>query len=670
VPALRWLSVIILLFGGISSALALELNRDLQQVDLSSHVSLLEDPSGRLGISDVAGADYATKFKPWDATRGSINLGYTSSSLWVRLVLSRQADSPEDWLLEVPYAYNKYLDFYDPNSSAVYTGTGRPVSTRPLFDRFFLFPVSVTADPQVYYFRVASNYAVSLPLRIWQPQAYTEYALKANLANALYYGGLLALTIYNLFLFFSLKDQRFLYYALFALFLNAGIFSGNGLMQLFIWPDWSDFHEVGSQLLISLSGFAALRFCRLFLQTDQHSPLIGVCMRTTEWMFVLLAALLLWSVLTHFSPQFLFIVLTGLGVFGAALIAAASIQAVRNGVSGIRFFLIAWGIFLTGILISACRLVGLLPTNTFTSYAIQIASGAEMLLLSLALAEIVQTERRVRLEAQAEAFSAKERMIVALQAAEQRLEGAVLERTKRLQESVLRERHLLGQYLRFGAMISHEFRNPLGIIDSQATLIQRSTGLSEDLLTRITIIRRTVQRLAKLFELWLSGDRIRLAIDRLEVRKIPLQPWTEALVKKIPYCSETHAIRLEMSTSTDSGSIWANADLLEMALINLIENACKYSPAGSPVVLKEVRTASMSGISVADRGPGISSDHLARLGEDYYRADPNGPSGIGLGLSVVKEIAALHDGKLEIESELGKGSRFTILLPVRESGHV
>lgn len=666
--ALRWLTVLFLLFGSTVSALAVELSRDLQQLDLSPHVSLFEDPSGRLGISDVASAKYAEKFKPWDADRGSVNLGYSSSSLWVRLVLSRQADSPERWLLEVPYAYNKFLDFYAPNTPAVFTGTGRPVSSRPLFDRFFLFPISITAEPQAYYFRVASSYSVSLPLRIWQPLAYTEHALKANLANALYYGGLLALAIYNLFLFFSLKDPRFLYYALFALFLNAGIFSGNGLMQLFVWPNGSDFHEVGSQLFISLSGFAAIRFCRLFLQADQHSPKISLAMRATEWLFVLLAALLIWSVVTHLSPQLLFMGLTGFGVFGVALIVAASIQALRNGISGIRFFLVAWAIFLTGVLISAFRQVDLLPTNTFTSYAMQIASGIEMLLLSLALAEIVQTERRSRLQAQAEAFSAKERMIETLQAAEQRLEAAVLERTKRLQESVLRERHLLGQYLRFGAMISHEFRNPLGIIDSQATLIQRSTELSEDSKARINIIRKTVQRLAKLFELWLSGDRIRLAIDRLEVREIPLQQWTETLVNKISYCSETHPIRLEMGT--DSGPIWADADLLEMALINLIENACKYSPAGSPVVLKDVRSATTSGISVADQGPGIPSEHLARLGEDYYRADPNGPRGIGLGLSVVKEIAALHDGKLDIESELGKGSRFTISLPIRGPGHV
>lgn len=661
---LHWLVAAVLLQGQACFSAGFELSRSLQQADLSGHLSLLEDPSGKLGLEQITSKEYASAFTPWNAARGSVNLGFTSATLWVRLVLSRQPDSPERWLLEVPYAYNKFLDFYAPNAPAVYTGSGRPVSTRPLFDRFFLFPVSVNTEPQVFYFRVSSSYAVSLPLQIWEPRAYTRHAQQSSLANALYYGGLLALAIYNLFLFFSIRDQRFLFYALFALALNAGIFAGNGLMQIFVFPDGSRFHEISSQLFFSFAGFAGVRFCRLFLQPEQYAPRMAGAMRANEWGFLGVAMLLIGFVMTGVSPQSLFVGLAGFGSLTALLVMATSIQAIRRGISGIRFFVIAWGVLVTGVVIAALRQIDLLPTNSFTSYALQIASGVEMLLLALALAEIIQGERRARLQAQSQALLANERLIEGLRAAEQRLEAAVQDRTKRLQESVLRERHLLGQYLRFGAMISHEFRNPLGIIDSQATLLQKAKNLNEELHQRVAIIRKTVRRLADLFDVWLAGDRIRLAIDKLEIREISLLPWAQTLLGKIPHCAETHPIQLQISPESDR--IWADSSLMEIAVINLIENACKYSPAGSPIVLKGYRSAGQSGISVHDAGPGIAPEHLAHLGEDYYRADPQGPKGIGLGLSVVKEIAEVHGGSLQIQSELGVGSQFILLLPAKD----
>lgn len=657
---LRWLAAAMLLLGA-ASGYAFELRSGVQRADLAPNIALLQDPSGTLGFSDISSEAYASKFIPWDASRGSVNVGFSSANLWVRVILSRSPEAPERWLLEVPYAYNKFLDFYAPGQPTVLTGSGRPISTRPLFDRFFVFPVTVKEQPQAFYFRVASNYAVSLPLQIWAPRAYTENALRSNLANALYYGGLLALAAYNLFLFFSLRDQRFLFYALFAASLNAGIFSGNGLMQLFVWPQLSSFHEVSSQFFLSLSGFAGVRFCRLFLQTAGHSPKMDATMRITEWGYIAISGMLIGSPLWGGSPQWLFQLLASFGAWTAVLIIAACLRAIRQQISGIRLFVLAWSILLAGTLIAALRQVDFLPTNTFTSYSLQIASGFEMLILAFALAEIVQSERRARFQAQAEALAAKEKLVEALRAAEQRLETAVHDRTRRLRESLLRERSLLGQYLRFGAMISHEFRNPLGIIDSQATIIQKATDLNADLLQRVAIIRKTVRRLAELFELWLSGDRIRLAIDKLNVGEIHLRPWTEALLNKIPHCLETHKVQLQIGAKSDR--VWADEHLLEIAVINLIENACKYSPAGSPIVLKSLQSDALSGISVIDQGPGISPEHLSRLGEDYYRADPSGPKGIGLGLSMVKEIAAVHDGKLQIESELGVGSRFTLLFP-------
>lgn len=544
------------------------------------------------------------------------------------------------------------------------TGSGRPLSTRPLFDKFFLFPITVEAEPRTFYFRVASNYALSLPLTLWNPSAYSEEALKANLAQALYYGGLLTIALYNLFLFFSLRDRRFLYYALFALSLNLGMLSGNGLGLLLLWPDWLIFNEIASQFFFCISGAMGLHFCRLFLQTAAHSIRIDRLMFTNEAVFVLLAGVMLLTTTGITTPQPLFLGMLSASAVAITLIVVSSVQALRHAVPAIRFFLLAWAIFLVGMVVAVLRQLSWLSTNTLTSYAMQISSGIEMLLLAFALAEIVQAERRERVKAQADALSATEKMLQTVRDAEQRLDAAVKERTQELEQAMHRERHLLNQYIRFGALISHEFRNPLGIIDSQALMIRKSKSLSEDSERRIDTIRKTVRRLVALFDKWLQGDRIRPAMENINIEAIELQPWLEKLISKVPHCTEQHHI--ELAIQSPSFRVWADKDLLEIAVINLIENACKYSPPGSVVVVESFRDESLSGVAVRDSGPGIARQHLQRLGTDYYRIHEEGDSpGLGLGLSFVREIAEIHGGKLRIESEVSVGSRFAILLPDR-----
>lgn len=631
--------------------------------DLSSYLDILEDPGGQLTLHDIAeGGSHAHRFRPWGGSPSSFNVGYTESAYWVRFSLSRAPQAPGQWLLQVAYAYNKHLDFYAPQEPAVITGSGRPLATRPLFDKFFLFPVTLETEPKTFYFRVASNYALSLPLTLWNPSAYSKEALNANLAQALYYGGLLTIALYNLFLFFSLRDQRFLFYALFALSLNLGMLSGNGLGLLLLWPDWLIFNEIASQLFFCISGAMGLHFCRLFLQTAAHSSRIDRLMMANEAGFLLLAGLLLLTTTGGSSPQPLFLGMLSVSVVAITLIVAASVQAIRHAVPAIRFFLLAWGIFVVGMIVAVMRQLNWLPTNTLTSYAMQISSGIEMLLLAFALAEIVQAERRERLKAQAKELSATEKMLETVRNTEQRLENAVKERTQELEQAMQRERHLLNQFIRFGALISHEFRNPLGIIDSQALMIRKSKGLSPESEHRIDTIRKTVRRLVELFNKWLQGDRIRLAMENIHIQAIELQAWFEKVIAKIPHCTEQHHITLKIDPPTFK--IWADKDLLEIAVVNLIENACKYSPPGSVIVVESLHANGQSGIAVCDSGTGIARQHLQQLGTDYYRIHEHRDlPGLGLGLSFVKEIAEVHGGELRIESEMNVGSRFAILLP-------
>jgi two-component system phosphate regulon sensor histidine kinase PhoR len=109
-----------------------------------------------------------------------------------------------------------------------------------------------------------------------------------------------------------------------------------------------------------------------------------------------------------------------------------------------------------------------------------------------------------------------------------------------------------------------------------------------------------------------------------------------------------------------------HSELLAQAVSNLIDNAVKYSNSGGQVIIRAVRREDGVYIEVEDRGTGIAKEYLPRLFERFYRVDPSRSrdmGGTGLGLAIVKHVAQAHGGRVTVESEEGKGSVFSIVLP-------
>lgn len=238
------------------------------------------------------------------------------------------------------------------------------------------------------------------------------------------------------------------------------------------------------------------------------------------------------------------------------------------------------------------------------------------------------------------------------------------------EEAILTQAH--GDFI---STISHEFRTPLTSIKGFAdTLLQYGNQLPDDEKRRfITIIKDQADRLIRLVENLLTVSK--LGAGRLEssYRPIPLQMLTEKIVHsiqaKIHTKNPTDTHRFSILIHPASLEVWADADRLEQILLNLVDNAVKYSAPDSTVTIRGEllpEDDSQIRISIQDEGIGIAEEALTKIFTQFYRVESplkQEVEGTGLGLYITRSLINALSGQLTVESTPGKGSTFTVIFP-------
>jgi diguanylate cyclase (GGDEF)-like protein len=402
---------------------------------LATQVSIFEDPSGRLSLADVQRR--GNEFRPAQVQGDeAINFGYSSSAWWLRFELEPVPAAPRDWLLEVAFPTLDNVEFFGPGGERLSTGDRLPFAQRPLAHRNFVFPVHLLeAGTSTVWLRIASEGTLTVPLRLWQGEAFWQDSHASYAVLSVYFGMLLALALYNLLLWFSLRDHTYLTYVLFATSMALGQLSLNGLGNEFLWPDWPVWGNLAFTIGFAAAGLFGALFTRGFLETRRNLPRLDGAVIGLAALFAacILAALI--------APYRLAAILTSLtGVTFSVVAVVAGLRCWRAGQAGARTFLLAWTVLLLGVAVVGLRNLDLLPTTFLSFYAMQMGSAMEMLLLSFALANRINGLRREKDAAQSEALATKQQLVGALQRSEASLERRVAERTGELEEANARLR--------------------------------------------------------------------------------------------------------------------------------------------------------------------------------------------------------------------------------------
>ena len=646
--------------------------RTAQPLPLAAYLDVLEDPDGRLTLADLRRPGPATPPLRWQAVPAAeVNFGYSRSAYWMHLRLRNSSDQPQQRWLELGHSGLEQIEFHQVDSDgpvqSVSTGSLTPFATRPYPNRYFVFPVQLAARSEAsVYLRVRST-PVIVPALLWQPAAFQAHERSDYVAQALFFGLASAMIVYNLLLFIGTRVAVYLWYVAFALCAALALADQNGLAKEFLWPDappgWT---AISVNIGYSLTLACLLQFMRKMLATRRVMPRLDRLLLGLAWLHALspLAFVLAFDAVAH--PATLGYAATALLVLLASLLMALQRQRPAY------FFLAAFVMSLFGTLMLALRALMVLPSNAFTVNGTQFGTAVEMLLLAFALADRLNTVRRQKEQAQAEALSAQAALVQALQTSERVLEDRVAQRTTELQAALVAADLANRAKSVFLAKVSHELRTPL-----HATLGYLGLALRERLLPQVSRHLRTAhqagQQLLEQINDLLDFARMERETLRLRPTDTGLAQWLQLLKERAILLGQQRGNRFELVLAPGLPA-WVSMDAgrLMQVLIVLLNNAMQYTRDGLVTLRVSLLDAAQAAdgptgkarlhFEVIDNGRGIAPDALAHIFDAFERGASGDSEGLGLGLSIAQQLLGLMGSRMDVVSQPGQGSNFGFIL--------
>ncbi|WP_375562748.1 7TM diverse intracellular signaling domain-containing protein [Bernardetia sp. OM2101] len=408
-----------------------------EKISISKFSQLAEDTTEFLSIQEVIKTlafESSTEEKP--------NFGYTSSSYWCRFSVQNIANTPQIRWLEIQYPLLDSVWLYEVDSSKSIIqvrllGDKMPFSEREIKDADLAFVLDIDArKTKTYYMRFRTQGTMTFPLVLWKPQAFSEQTASDRFGFGIYYGIIVVMIFYNLFIFFSLKDRAYLYYVLTITSIALFQLAFNGLGFEYLWGNFYPFNDIAIPFSISCFSFISLLFARHFLHLKELLPKID------RMVLFFVALIIIELSLTFFLPYKVMIKVSSVtGIVATTLLFYMGVMSYKNGYKSAIYFLIAWSLFWMGILCSIFKGFGLLSTNFITTYAIQIGSALEVILLSLGLADRINSlkkelsEKTIAEKNQKIENEIKQRYLIESQ--NQKLEELVAERTADLEQKTI-----------------------------------------------------------------------------------------------------------------------------------------------------------------------------------------------------------------------------------------
>ncbi|MCP4130397.1 MAG: response regulator [bacterium] len=638
------LSVFLLLLPAeVLSAPPVELKQGLDWYELGLHLEYLENPGKKLEIEDVSSPGFSGRFISSNSEH--LSLGFTNSAYWVRFRLRETEQrklSAERWYLELAYPLLDHVELYIPQKKGTFsvkkTGDVYPFAFREVQHRNFVFELDCNKQQeQTYYLYIKTKSSVQLPLALWTMKSFIRQQQQSFIGYGIFFGIMLVMIIYNLFLFFVIRIKS---YILYVLFVMANLFwqaSMEGFCFQYLWPNSPVWANRSIPFFIALLIITGILFCKDFLQTKISLPRLNI----------ILGILFLIASFNTVASFFVgYAVITQITIIcsiasGCFMLLAGYIS-MANGYRPAIFYSIAWTAPLLGTLVLAFSKFGIVPKGFLIDHSQQFGCILEVILLSFALGDRINIIKQEKEEAQSRAI---ENLHIA---------------------DTLKDEFL--------ANTSHELRTPLnGIIGIADSMISGSEDrLSNENRANLALIISSGKRLANLVNDILDFSKLKNKDIELSRKPLDIRLLADLVLDLSRPLAGTKNLELVNAIKPEVPPVLGDENRIQQVLFNLVGNAVKFTESGTVSISADLtepirkETPGLK-ITVSDTGIGIPVEKQAHIFKFFEQADGSLSrkyGGTGIGLPIARQLVELHGGELVVESEAGKGARFSFTLPV------
>ena len=672
-------------------------------------IDVCKDPKHRFDETTIV---HAPDFLP--GHKNIPNFSESSINAWIRFSLTNQTrDSSLYLMLQSPSVPElivyKYLNGV--LLPIFHGGDQFPYSARQEDDVNFICDLRLPrADTAIYYIRIRSDHHLVMPVLIGPRAELTQTENTNVFVIGAYFGILLVIFFYNLFIFFSVNDRNYLFYIIYVFFLAAAQMASSGFGFKYLWPDNPALNQFMVVLTSSVVCITAIIFAMYFLQMRKNAP--KVMWLNGYFIFTYFLAILFnFAGINWISYNILDIN----GLLMAAFVIPTSYYIGKKGFKAAYFYLVAWSIFMLGLIVYVLKNYGILPSDLFANYALYIGSSLEAVLLSIALADkinVLTKEKQVSQEQALEISLENERLVK-----EQNLilEAKVHERTVELEDtnrnlndtlehlkatqSQLVESEKMASLGVLTAGIAHEINNPINFVKSNIKPLQldiqdlwevinmyEKIDPLEDLESQIyrisaykkkvdmTYIREEIVSLLQGIEDGATrtaeivrGLRTFSRLDETELKKVNVY---EGLDSTLVLLRSSMPVNINVVRNYQIvPSIECFPGKLNQVFMNIMGNAVyamdkKHS--GEPEYLTVgtyLYDQDHVAVSIKDTGTGMPESVKEKIFDPFFTTKEIG-EGTGLGLSIVFNIIEKHKGRIIVNSTIGEGTEFLIILPI------
>jgi signal transduction histidine kinase len=596
-------------------------------------ITVLRDASKQLMLEQVRAARAAGQFR---SIPGNPGLGYIPDAVWLHLSVERAAGQlPAGWLeIMPPYLDDIRLFHIRPDGQVDERrgGDRLPQSAKEEDYRGTLFKLTLQPGKHEFYLRLQTTSTMAAIVKLWQPDRFERQLRLDYFVYGIYFSLILTVLLFNAVNWLVSRRRIFLVYVGY-LFLNALQWLGiNGFVADFIFPAQPLLANLTLGMSLSLAAAMAFGFFIMVLELKQHHPVLYRISLVGMVLCLVTALATPFGYYGFFAPWML-----GFGVLTLCSMPWPARRLWRTCDLWARLLAAAYLIYGVLIAINILGVLAVLPFSEAVNLAGMSSNIAHILLLHFA---ILLHYRRIETD-----------HAVALEKSTLAERQAALDKTYREDQDKLL------------AMITHEIRTPIAVIDAATqTLEALDDTPSADREERYDRIHRSVNRLSVLLDLAVAQTRSEVADWQLTQGMVEPAALTDEVVKLL---GNPLAQRIQVTAVEALPKLIGDDRMLRFALLNLLDNACKYSPPESPVRVHIEATGGGVTWRVEDNGHGIPPGMEERIFEKYVRLGESGnKAGLGLGLYLARHIVHRHGGTLMVETGRAQGACFVCWLPI------